>query len=89
VYENILTGPLKPIPSKSHYTFNLRDISKIFQGLSTANVKQCTQPVHVVRMWIHENKRVFGDRLTDNKDRTYLDDMLIDQSEQKFNLQKK
>ena len=40
-------------------------------------------------MWIHENKRVFGDRLTDNKDRTYLDDMLIEQSEQKFNLQKK
>jgi dynein heavy chain len=29
-------------------------------------------------MWIHENKRVFGDRLTDNKDRTYLDDMLME-----------
>ena len=30
VYDQVLNGPLKPIPSKSHYTFNLRDISKIF-----------------------------------------------------------
>lgn len=88
VYESILTGPLKPIPSKSHYTFNLRDISKIFQGLCNANFKQCTAPVHIIRLWIHENKRVFGDRLTDDKDRNYLDTMLLDQSAKKFNLKR-
>ena len=30
VYDQVLNGPMKPTPSKSHYTFNLRDISKIF-----------------------------------------------------------
>jgi dynein heavy chain len=89
VYDNVLNGPMKPTPSKSHYTFNLRDISKIFQGVVSANSRLTQQPVQLVRLWIHENKRVFGDRLIDDKDRSFLDDMLLDRAQVKFALAKK
>jgi dynein heavy chain, axonemal len=88
VYNNVLYGPLKPTPNKSHYTFNLRDISRIFQGMCGANNKLCFQPVHLFRMWIHENKRVFGDRLIDNIDRDWLDNILIEECKKTFGLEK-
>jgi dynein heavy chain len=72
VYNQVLTGPLKPTPSRSHYTFNLRDVSKVAQGLCAASKRDYAQPVHVVRLWAHENVRVFSDRLIDEKDRGWM-----------------
>ena len=38
LYEDI-KKELLPIPSKSHYQFNLRDISKVFAGVTRASRK--------------------------------------------------
>lgn len=86
MYDNVLNGPLKPTPNKSHYTFNLRDISKIFGGCTIVDNKNVKSNVELVRLWIHENKRVFQDRLNDNPDRKYMDDLLMEKANGKFQL---
>jgi len=41
-----------------------------------------------VRLWVHENQRVFGDRMINNEDKQVLLDLLLDQAERKFELTK-
>jgi dynein heavy chain len=36
IYQTI-AAELLPIPAKSHYTFNMRDLAKVFQGISLAS----------------------------------------------------
>ncbi len=68
VYEAVIAKFL-PTPTKIHYLFNLRDISKVFQGLLKCDKKWVTTKPTFIRLWIHECFRVFSDRLIDEKDR--------------------
>ena len=63
---------MKPTPAKSHYTFNLRDFSKIIQGVCLANKLQINTPDQLMRLWAHETTRVLGDRLINDDDRMWM-----------------
>ncbi|KAK3261161.1 hypothetical protein CYMTET_29916, partial [Cymbomonas tetramitiformis] len=68
---NTIQKELLPTPQKSHYTYNMRDLSKVFQGVSMVG----TPPPDIgslVKLWAHECMRVFQDRLTDDPDRTWF-----------------
>ncbi|CAH8498270.1 unnamed protein product [Heterobilharzia americana] len=67
-----------PTPTKIHYLFNLRDISKIFQGLLRSSKNYIDTRNSMLRLWIHEGLRVFSDRLVDDKDRTTYIDLVGD-----------
>jgi dynein heavy chain len=43
-----------PTPTRIHYLFNLRDISKIFQGLLRCDKRLHTAKSTLIRLWIHE-----------------------------------
>jgi len=53
----------KPTPAKSHYTYNLRDVSKIFQGISKSSAKAILKEDDMIKLWAHECLRVFQDRM--------------------------
>jgi len=69
-------GHLLPTPTKSHYSFNLRDISRVLQGMLLAKADAFPAgpmgPAKMVRLWFHETLRVFYDRLVDDDDRGWL-----------------
>lgn len=66
-----------PTPSKSHYTFNLRDIWKVVQGICSANPKNIATPRQLVHLWYHENMRVYHDRLVSAEDKKLFIDAAV------------
>lgn len=67
VYQEV-TQNLLPTPSKSHYLYNLRDISRVFQGITKASIRTFSEGNDFVKLWAHECTRVFMDRLTNKED---------------------
>ena len=75
---NRIAADLLPIPAKSHYTFNLRDVSKTFQGVLMITPANCPDAKTMTRLWCHECMRVFHDRLIDEEDQTYFKELLVE-----------
>ncbi|XP_013412698.1 dynein heavy chain 2, axonemal [Lingula anatina] len=73
-----IVGRFLPTPTKIHYLFNLRDISKVFQGMLRANKNYHDTKAAITRLWIHECFRVFSDRLVDTSDMEAFIGMLSD-----------
>ncbi|XP_009470045.1 PREDICTED: dynein heavy chain 17, axonemal isoform X2 [Nipponia nippon] len=67
-----------PTAIKFHYLFNLRDLSNIFQGLLFSTPECLKSPVDLVRLWLHEAERVYGDKLVDERDQKGFGKMLAD-----------
>ncbi|KAM3174254.1 hypothetical protein ACTXT7_010920 [Hymenolepis weldensis] len=77
---------LLPIPVKSHYTFNLRDLSKVFQGIWMFDIHYLTGRLNeLLRLWYHESCRVYHDRLVDDVDKKWFKNLCIKTLEEKFN----
>ena len=66
-----------PTPSKFHYVFNLRDLSRIWLGMigTQANVISSTEST--LKLWRHEMTREMSDRFITDKDKEWFDNALL------------
>ena len=62
-----------PDAERFTYNWNMRELANIFQGLCQARSDFFPQPMKVLRLWVHEAQRVFGDRLVDATDMAKFD----------------
>lgn len=85
MYKEIKLNML-PTPQKMHYMFNLRDMSKVLQGVCSGSIKSVVMKVDVVRLWAHEMTRVFADRLINEDDREWFRNTINKDITDKFNL---
>jgi len=71
---------LLPTPAKFHYIFNLRDVSRVFQGMLCCPEEVAKKPtncdmqadVFLLALWKHECERVFQDKLISKEDKDWF-----------------
>lgn len=75
VYNTIL-HTLSPTPSRFHYLFNLRDLSRVYEGLCMALPEKFPTFASLVKLWKNEFMRVFADRLICPEDHAVVSQQL-------------
>jgi dynein heavy chain, axonemal len=73
---NWMRTKMLPSPSKFHYVFNLRELSRVFQGVLRTPRQSVTNSKAFISLWRHECDRVFSDKLTTIQDKAAFSDQL-------------
>ncbi|XP_060043693.1 dynein axonemal heavy chain 6 [Erinaceus europaeus] len=83
---NRMSIDLLPTPAKSHYVFNLRDLSKCVQGILQCEPGTIREEMQIFRLFCHECQRVFHDRLINNEDKEYFHVILTEMANKHFGI---
>lgn len=83
LYQNLVTS-LPATPAKFHYIFNLRDLSRVYEGLCRATPEKFPTVDSVIRLWRNEIIRVFIDRMSDLQDKTFVNSLLEEKINRTF-----
>jgi dynein heavy chain, axonemal len=78
------TIQLPPTPSKFHYIFNLKDLSRTYAGILLTQPSNFREPRQIIRVWRNEFTRVFADRLISEEDINLIRDKMSELVNENF-----
>eukprot|EP00434_Breviolum_minutum_P002108 symbB.v1.2.001863.t2/scaffold77.1/size347087/34 len=84
---NTISENMLPTPAKSHYTFNLRDLAKVNQGICLCSKDSLPGADDFIKCWAHECQRVFQDRLATEEDHAWFVNLLQEKMQEHFKKQ--
>ncbi|XP_047141246.1 dynein axonemal heavy chain 10 isoform X1 [Hydra vulgaris] len=84
LYKTIVVE-LPATPSKFHYIFNLRDLSRVMHGLCMTVPDRFSAPESFIKLWRNEFLRVFSDRLISTEDKALVENYVSSLVKQHFN----
>lgn len=80
----IIVDKLPPTPSKFHYIFNLKDLTRIFSGMLQIEAAFFKEVRQFVRVWRNEFTRVICDRLINVEDQALLHELIKNEVNEHF-----
>eukprot|EP00770_Monocercomonoides_exilis_P005227 MONOS_5201.1-p1 / transcript=MONOS_5201.1 / gene=MONOS_5201 / organism=Monocercomonoides_exilis_PA203 / gene_product=dynein haevy chain 3, outer dynein arm alpha / transcript_product=dynein haevy chain 3, outer dynein arm alpha / location=Mono_scaffold00149:3327-12824(+) / protein_length=3165 / sequence_SO=supercontig / SO=protein_coding / is_pseudo=false len=80
----VTKAKMLPTPSKFHYIFNLRDMSRIFQGMIKAESDIVKTVPTFLQLWRHECCRVMPDKFVSKEDVQWFDKAMHDILQKQF-----
>ena len=81
---NYILEKLPATPSRFHYIFNLRDLSRVYEGLLCSTEDKFKTPTQFIRLWRNEVLRIFHDRLISEEDKAVVLDKMTELLEEHY-----
>jgi len=66
------------------YSWNMRELANVFQGLCLAEADGYLKPIDLGRLWLHESYRVFSDRMVSEEDVNKFTDIMKEVSKKEM-----
>ncbi|XP_066596526.1 dynein axonemal heavy chain 7-like [Prorops nasuta] len=75
---NFVIKAFEPTPSKMQYRFLISDVARVINGCSLIQKESIESKATFIRLWAHENWRVFSDRMLEDNDKQILFEAIVE-----------